>query len=162
MKNNMRKILAIAVMLASSIAVPVFGQSNVFRNDQDMDVTPTTPYDISSGACWEAVHFTDGSFKNDFQTVSTPNGGLHINWHSNMNLTDGIGDVTGMSYSMKENFHYNFNMEHGQYTLPQHMFFHLVRSDGKVFNIRQDSHVSYDPTTGMTKVLVDKYEVTCP
>jgi hypothetical protein len=158
-----KNVLFVATLVAILITAPAFGQAKVFRNNEKIDVTQTAPFDISGGPCWEGVRFTSGFIQNNFQAVILADGGIQVTWTMNLQLDNGVGAVSGLAYSAKENMKYVFHLDKGQYVLPQRLFFRLTQTTtGKVFTVSQALTVLYDLATNTTKVVVDKYEVTCP
>ena len=158
-----RKSLMVALFAILIVVASAYGQANVYKNDVQMDITTTNPFVILGGPCWEGVTFTNGFVKNNFKTIVLPDGGIQVTWTTIIQVDNGIGAVSGTSYNIKENFSYTYPLNKGQYVLPQRIFFRLTQNQtGKVFAVSQSSVIMYDPDTNTTKVMVDKYEVSCP
>lgn len=149
------------LLIAASLLVgvsPVFAQNSNNR----VEVTQTAPLEISGGPCWEGVRFTSGFVHNNFRLIQLADG-VQVTWTRQMDVGGGVGVVTGYSYEAKENFNYVFHLQKGQYVLPQRLFFRLKQTNtGKVFTVKQQSVLMYDPATNVVKVVVDSYEVGCP
>jgi hypothetical protein len=146
----------------SSVAGSVFGQPQMYRNLERINITSSSPLDISPGPCWEGIRFVSGFMQNNFQAVYTTDG-VQVTWTSVMHLNDGVGATSGQSYSAKQNFQYVYHLQQGQYSLPQRRYFRLIQeATGAAVTVVQAYIIRYDPETNSTKVLVDRYDVSCP
>lgn len=155
-------MLTTMVFVVLLAVTPALGQANIYHNNERIEVTSTSPFLISGGPCWEAVRFESGFVANRFRAVALPSGDVQVIWTIVVQLDNGVGAVSGGSYSMKENFNYTYHLQKGQYVLPQRLFFRLTQSSGEVITVEQASVLLYDPDTNITKVVVDTYEVSCP
>lgn len=154
----MKKVLftITVILLSVAPALTARAQTIVSRDFANTEISPGQPFYLAPGPCWEGVLFTAGSIKNNFFVINQDSG-ADITWVNNTNLTTGIGQLSGLGYSAKENTAYSFRLNNGQISFPQRRFFRLTREDGQIVNVRASYHLGND-----NKIIIDRYEVECP
>ncbi len=151
------------LILTLITSIPSFGAVLVIRNGQNLSITPSNPYEVSGGTCWEGIRFTSGFVQESFQNVLTSQG-YQVNLKLNIKLQNGVGVIsgpTGVTYSAAENFQYNDNLKIGQEILPQRLFLRITSSDGKVAMVVIHLIFLTDWTTNTYTTLLYQDDIIC-
>ena len=111
----------------------------------------------------ETIHFL-GSFRTQWNIISTPTGGFHLTLHQAGAAFKGVGETTGDTYQLIGPFSWTINEETASpvvdFTQNNRNIFVGPGQDAKLF-LFTVTHFIYDSATGDVKLEVSKERVSC-
>ena len=150
--------LAVGILCQTALAQAVREHDSVV-SPVDIYFTPTEQPCLT-----ETIHFL-GSFRTQWNIISTPTGGYHFMLHQAGGAFKGVGETTGDTYQLIGPFSFTVNfatdsVEPVELTLNNRNIFVGPGQDAKLF-LFTVIHVTFYPATGEVKVEVFKDRVSC-